>query len=39
MQLAQRGSQWPLGHVSRGNDVAAYGDRSAPRTDQARMTC
>jgi len=39
MQLAQRGSQWSLGHVSRGSDFDAHGDWSAPRTDQARMTC
>jgi hypothetical protein len=39
MQLARRGSQWFLGHVNRRNDFDAHGDRSARRTDQARMTC
>ena len=39
MQLARRGLQWSLGHVNRGNDFDAHGDWSAPRTDQARMTC
>jgi len=38
MQLARRGSQWSLGQVNRGSDFDAHGDRSAPRTDQARMT-
>jgi len=34
MQVARRGSQWWT--VSRGNDFDAHGDRSAPRTHQAR---
>jgi hypothetical protein len=36
MQLARRGSQWSFEHVNRGNDINAHGDRSTPRTDQAR---
>src|SRR5262245_57651888 len=34
-KLARRGSPWS-GHVSRGIDFDVHGDRSAPRTDQAR---
>jgi len=40
MQLARRGSQWPSGHVNRGNNFEAHGECftvSAPRTDQARI--
>jgi hypothetical protein len=30
MQLARRGSRWSLGHVTRGSNFDAQGDRSVP---------
>jgi hypothetical protein len=40
MQLARRGSQWSLGHFSRGSSFDAHGHsfHDAPRTDRARIT-